>query len=267
MEIGGEMKNILCVTAAMIMAFSGAAAAEEITVVGTGNGMALLNSLGKAFMEATPDATVVVPPSIGSSGGIKAVGRDEFKIGRVARPIKDKEQHFGLTYLPFAKIPVVFFTHPDVGVADLTTQQICDIYSGKIDNWKAVGGKDGKIRVIRREDGDSSLLVLLASFPGFKDISLTPKSKTTFTDQETLELTARKEGTIAFGNYINAKQYDVTVVSIEGKKPTNSDYPCTGTLALIFKEINKTGVIAQFVDFATSPTAQKVIIDAGGLGY
>lgn len=259
------MRNIMIFVALMSIGFSGIAAAEEVAIVGTGSGMSLLQAVAEAFMEAEPDVTIDVPPSIGSSGGIKAVGRDNFVLGRVAREIKDKEQHFGLTYLPIAKMPIVFFTNESVEIVDLTTRQICDIYSGKIDNWKEVGGKDGRIRVIRREDGDSSLKDLRQSFPGFKDIALTPKSKTTLTDQETLVLTAEKEGTIAFGTYINAKNYDVNILSIEGKKPTESDYPYAGTLALIYKEKNKTGAIERFIEFAKSPNAQKAIVEAGGL--
>jgi elongation factor G len=43
--------------------------------------------------------------------------------------------------------------------------------------------------------------------------------------------------------------------------------PYVGTLALIFKEENKTGVIKQFVEFVTSPPAQEAIIAAGGLAF
>ncbi len=44
---------------------------------------------------------------------------------------KPPHRRFGLTYLPVAKMPIVVMTHKGVGVKNLTTQQICDIYSGK----------------------------------------------------------------------------------------------------------------------------------------
>ncbi len=162
--------------------------AEEITIVGTGSGMPLLRAVGDAFAKANPGVNVLVPGSIGSSGGIKAVGTDKYKIGRVARDIKDTEKHYELTMIPFAKMLIVFFVNKSVSLKDLTPSQVCDIYSGKLENWGNIGGKEGRIRVIRREDGDSSLKVLLKSFPGFKDITLTSRSKTTFTDQETIML-------------------------------------------------------------------------------
>lgn len=241
------------------------AAAEEITIVGTGSGAEIIESLGKAFSKANPGVTINVPKSIGSGGAIKATGNDEAKVGRVARGIKAKEKKYDLTYLPIAKMPIVIMTHRGVGVKELTPQQICDIYSGKVANWKEVGGKEGVIRVIRREDGDSSFEVLLNTLPGFKAIALTTRSKTTLSDPETIETASKTPGAIAFGTYPNAKVSDVNVVTIGGKNPATQDYPYSGELALVFKAKNKTGQIEKFLSFSTSPAAHDAIKSAGGL--
>lgn len=240
--------------------------AEEITIVGTGSGVEVLAALGQVFTQAHPDVTVTLPDSIGSGGAIKAVGTDKAVIGRVARGIKDSEKPFGLSYLPVAKLPIVFMVNKSVeGVKNLTAAQLCDIYSGKIVNWKEVGGADGAIRVVRREDGDSSLDVLLKSLPGFKQIVITPKSKTTLSDPATIELVEKTPGTIAFGTYPNAKVSNVDVLTIDGLQPTQPDYPHCGTLALIFKPASRAGSIALWLDFVSSPGAQVTIKSAGGL--
>lgn len=241
------------------------AAAEEIAIVGTGAGTEIIDDLGNAFSKNNPGVTVTAPKSIGSGGGIKAVGTDAAKLGRVGRGIKENEKAYGLTYLPVAKLPIVIMTHKGVGVKNLTPTQICDIYSGKVTNWKEVGGKEGVIRVIRREDGDSSLEVLQKTLPGFKGIAITTKSKTTLSDPETIEAAAKTVGAIAFGTYPNAKVSDVAVVMIGGKSPSAADYPYVGELALVFKEKNKTGNIAKFLSFVTSQTAHEAIKGAGGL--
>jgi ABC-type phosphate transport system substrate-binding protein len=72
-------------------------------------------------------------------------------------------------------------------------------------------------------------------------------------------------GTISFGTYPNAKVSDVTVVSVGGKSAAAADYAYVGELALVFKEKNKTGNIAKFIEFITSPTAHDTITGAGGL--
>ena len=261
------MKKIVMLFAVVLVAvlFSIPAMAEEIQIVGTGSGAEILENLGKAFTKTNPSVTVSIPKSIGSGGAIKAAGTDAAKIGRVGRGIKANEKSYGLTYLPVAKMPIVIMTHKGVGVKNLTTQQICDIYSGKITNWKEVGGKEAAIRVIRREDGDSSLDVLLKTLPGFKEIAITAKSKTTLSDPETIEITEKTSGTISFGTYPNAKVADVTVVTIGGKSAGSADYTYVGELALVFKEKNKTGNIAKFLEFTTSAAAHDTIKGAGGL--
>lgn len=264
MKRNGMLFTVCCV---VFLIVAGTAAAEDIQVVGTGSGMTLLKAITDKFNQENPGANFTVPDSIGSSGGIKAVGTDQYKIGRIARPLKEKESRYGLTYLPFAKMPIVFFTNKSCGVKDLTAQQLCDIYSGKTTDWSEVGGQKGPVRVIRREDGDSSLQVLLKSLPGFGDITLTTKSKTTFNDQETTALAEGKEGTIAFGTLINAKNYDVEILSIDGKKPIDDDYPHFGTLALIFKDASNTGTVGEFIQYVGSPEVRQTIIDAGGLPF
>ena len=241
------------------------AIAEEIQIVGTGSGAEILENLGKVFSKTTPGVTVSIPKSIGSGGAIKAAGTDTAKIGRVARGIKENEKSYGLTYVPIAKLPIVVMTNKGVGVKNLTSQQVCDIYSGKITNWKEVGGKEGNIRVIRREDGDSSLDVLLKTLPGYKAITVTAKSKETLSDPETIDLAAKTPGTIAYGTYPNAKVSDVTTVTIGGKNAASADYPHVGELALVLKEKNKTGNIAKFIEFITSSAAHDTIKATGGL--
>lgn len=259
--------GILVMIGIVIFTFSGTALSEDIKVVGTGAGMSVLKAVADDFNQKFQGVKVIVPDSIGSSGGIKTVGNDEEKIGRVSRPLKETEAHYGLTYVPIVKLPIVFFVNKSVGIKDVTYEQICDIYSGRITNWKDIGGQDAHIRVIRREDGDSSLKVLLESFPGFADISITEKSKTTFSDQETLSLAEEKENTIAFGTYGNAREFKVNILTIQGKKASDADYPFNSVLALIFKENNNTGNIKKFVEFAISADAEPAIINAGGIPY
>ncbi len=241
--------------------------AEEITIVGTGSGTAILTAIGAAFTLQHPGMMITVPKSIGSGGGIKAVGRDEYLLGRVAREIKENEEPYGLTLVPVAKIPIVFFVNRSVTVKNLSIQQVLDIYSGKITNWKDVGGDDARIRLITREEGDSSLDALKESFPGFKDITITSKSKMTFSDPETEAAVEEYAGAIAYGSYANAKNTNAKILTVDGKSATDLDYPYVGMLGLIFKEKNYTGNIKQFVEFATSETAHEAIKEEGGMPF
>jgi phosphate transport system substrate-binding protein len=259
-------KNILIAGLILALSMGAAAGAEEITIVGTGSGSSVLKAIGEAFTALHPDIRIRVPKSIGSSGGIKAVGTDEYVLGRVARDIKETEKSNGLTSVLVAHPPIVFFVNRSVTIESITPEQACAIYSGKIRRWEEVGGGKGKIRVIRREEGDSSLSILLKTLPGFKDITLTNKSKTTYTDGSTVEECQNRKNAIAFGPASNIKGLeDVRVVHLDGVAPTQETYPCIGMLSLIYKEQNYNGSVKKFVEFATSAAAHRIIKEAGAL--
>lgn len=241
-----------------------AAAGEKLTIVGTGDGVAVLDAVGKAFTEKK-GTEVAVPKSIGSGGGIRAVGEDRTALGRVARDIKEKEKHYGLTRTPFVRIPTVFFINSSVGVEGLTAAQVIDIYSGKTTSWKDVGGGDRTINVLRREDGDSSLKNLQRSFPGFKDLAITGSSRVMEKTPLMIKAIANLEDSIGFGPMDVAIANNLKVLKIDGKAPTDEGYPTLGTIALIYKEGNFTGDIKSFVEFATSGEAAAAIKSAGGI--
>jgi phosphate transport system substrate-binding protein len=260
------MKKILILIGAyMLFLMPFMANAEEITIVGTGSGPPILKAIGEVFSQQNPEVKIAVPRSIGSGGGIKAVGNDEYLVARVAREIKPNEEHYHLTYLPIARVPIVFYVNPSVRIKNLTNEQVCRIYSGKIFNWQEVGGHNARIRVIRRQEGDSSLAVLLKSFPNFKDITITELSKTTHSDPDTIELAEKTIDAIAFGAYSDVKNREVHVLNIDNISPTDTTYPYYGPFALVFKEENRTGTIKEFIDFAASPAAAAAIKNGGGL--
>ncbi len=239
--------------------------AERIELVGTDDGESIFAAVARQFNESTPDVKILLPEDIGSAGGIKAVGHNKALIARVARDIKKNEVSYGLTYVPFASASVAFFVHRDNGVQGLSVQQTLDIYGGRVTNWSQVGGNDVKIRVVNHEEGDSNLEVLEDSFLGFRDLTITPRSKTIYEDDEAIQLAEKIKGVIAYGNAVEARKADVVVLSIDGKHPSNVDYPYVTTLGFVFKKQNFTGGLKQFVEFATSDAVHDTILKEGGI--
>ena len=254
-----KMTSMALALALALPAGGTAVAGGKMDIVGTGDGMNVLRNLSAAFSKAEPSVTIGVPDSIGSGGGVKAVGKDKFKLGRIARPIKDKEKHYGLDYQPFARVPVVFYVNKSVGVKDISADQVAAIYSGKITNWSEVGGKNARIRVVRREDGDSSLSVLSKTFPGFKDLVMTKRAKTAVSTPESFQTVEAKAGAIGFGPYSDAVAANVNILKIDGVDPTDPAYPSATTLALIYKAKNRSGDVAKFLDFTRSATGRAAI--------
>jgi phosphate transport system substrate-binding protein len=236
-------------------------AQNKIVVGGTGACQDLLRALARDFM-SNNSGTVDVPKSIGSSGGIKAMAKGSIDIGRVARKLKDSEKGYNLTYKEFALSPIVFGTKSDVGVTNLSSSDICKIYSGEIKNWKELGGKDLKIYVIGREEGDSSLSEINKSLNGFKNVKFTSNMIMALKDQEMIEKIKGKTGTIGYGTLSNFKYNKLKVFSIDKVSPTITNvqknrYKIYSTFAFVYK--NLTGLSKQFVDYVFSSKGKKVI--------
>ena len=251
--------------AALGAAFAAPASAAELAVVGTGDGIEMLQAVSAAFNAGHSDTTVTVPPSIGSGGAVAAVGGDRQTIGRVARPLAESERAQGLVETPLVRIPSVFFVHPDVGVGRLTGEQIAGIFSGAITNWNEVGGSDLRIRVVRREETDSTLSVFRNSMPGWKTLALTPKSKLAMTTQEAVEAVKRVPGAIGFGPYARMLEQGAVVLTVDGRRPHDSDYPSAVTLSLIYKDGRLDADARAFLAFTSSEEVRTVLIADGGI--
>jgi phosphate transport system substrate-binding protein len=184
----------------------------------------------------------------------------------VARNISTKEKKYNLVQQPLARLPIVFYVNDSVSLESITPKQACDIYSGRSRNWEALGGGKGAIRVIRREDGDSSLLVLLSTLPGFNKITQTRISKVTYTDQETIKSCVHQKNSIAYGTLSDVKDLaGIRVLRLRGRSPFEPGYPHVGLLDLVYKKKNYRGSLKKLIEFIPSETATKAILDAWGL--
>ena len=237
----------------------------RLDIVGTGDGMEVLRALGAAFSEQNTTVDVDVPPSIGSGGGIAAVGSGKSVLGRVARKLTDAEVANGISYRPIARLPASFFAHPSAGISSITSAQLQDIFSGRVTNWKDVGGNDLRIRVVRREDTDSTLSVLRTSMPGWKDLIITEKSKTATTTQEAIQTAREVSGAIGFAPFHKSLEQGLTVLKIDGHYPTDEKYPSSVELALIFTEKSLTPEARKFVNFVGTAKSHTVISALGSV--
>ena len=164
-------KHVLAAFLSFVLALCFAASAQSqprvMDIVGTGDGIDVLRTVGASFMEQEKSIRIEVSPSIGSGGGIAAVGSGKAVLGRVARELTEVEVASGIVYKPIARLPSAFFVNPAAGVSSVTHEQLLAIYAGRITNWQELGGQDQRIRVVRRENADSTLTVLRASMPGW----------------------------------------------------------------------------------------------------
>ena len=114
----------------------------KIEIVGNGSGRGLTD-----LAEASADIALVG----GTVKGVAAVVNAE-KPGKV--------DPAGLEEVAAGKVPLGMLTHPSAGVKSLTAAQAADVFSGKVKNWKEVGGADQEIKIVIPFPGDGARIIL-----------------------------------------------------------------------------------------------------------
>ena len=249
----------LCLTAC-----GGKEEAKSVSTDGSTSMSKVINALGEAFMENN-DGVSFTYNATGSGTGIAAVKDGTCDIGLSSRYLKDSEKAEGLQETILAIDGIAIIVHPDNAVADLTLEQIAAIYKGEITNWSEVGGSDGEIVLMGREESSGTR-------NGFESITGTEdacKYRQELTSNGAV-LTAVAENPNAIG-YISLSSVKDTVksISVNGVAPSEAtikdgSYPVQRPFVLVTKEGVELSETAQaFFDFATSSAANDIISAAG----
>lgn len=247
---------------------AGGPAGKTIVICGSGDSQNLLRHLAAAYEQFHPDVSIDVQDSIGSSGGIKATAAGKCDLGRVARPLKEKEQRLNLSYLLFADSPVVFVVNSSVtGVTSITGPQVAGIFAGVITHWSELGGPHEKIYVANREKGDSSRSIIEEYIPAFNDIDK-PVGQILYTTQENVAAISRYKYTIGYASLAGAKnQPNIVVLQLNHVSPTRENvakgaYKLVAPFALVWKD-KPAQQVKDFIDFLHSPAAEKIMAGNG----
>jgi len=241
--------------------------ATEFVVAGSGTNLPLTRLLAKAFMKKYPSIRLVVPESIGSTGGIRAVQKGKISLGLASRPLRDKEKGWKLTLRPYARTIVVFAVHPSVPEENITTEEVLAIYSGKKRKWR----NGERIFVISREKGDSGAGLLAKQLAGFGEIiERAWKSgiwRIEYRDYENNESIQRLKNAIGWSDLAATAKFKIKPLKFNGIEPTpqNLDpkkYPLYKTLNFVYQEpLNK--VLENFLAFVKSSEGASIMVENG----
>ena len=121
----------------------------------------LVADIAKRFEERHPGIRVDVQTG-GSSRGIKEARSGVADIGMASRAVGAKEQD--LIGIPVARDGISMILNVSNPIPSLSQEEIIAIYTGKITNWKSVGGPDAKIVVVNKAEGRATLELFLDFF-------------------------------------------------------------------------------------------------------
>jgi phosphate transport system substrate-binding protein len=133
----------------------------KLVITGASTLAPLIAEIGKRFESLYPGVRIDVQ-SGGSSRGVADTRQGLSDIGMVSRAIKEDEQD--LSAFPVARDGVCPIVHRENPVQALIDEQVVAIYTGKITNWKEVGGTDAPITVVNKAEGRSTLEIFLHYF-------------------------------------------------------------------------------------------------------
>jgi len=228
-----------------------------------------------------PDVRISVTGG-GSGTGIASLINGTVDIANASRKIKEEEvdeaKSNGVEPVEhiIARDAIAVIVNPENPVNELTLQQISDIYSGKINNWKEVGGEDRPIVRLSRETNSGTHVYFLETV-----LRLSSKEDKTLFSTDTLLLPSSEGIIVEVRQNPNAIGYDglgyvpddlkmIAIAKEEGGAyvlpsiPTVNDksYPIARDLYM-YTNGEPTGVIKQYLDWILSSEAQQIVAELG----
>jgi len=263
----GMMNRIaVFMIAGLLMVAGSASAAEKITIGGAGGMISLVTELAKAFMAEHKDTVIDVnQKSIETRGGIMSAAEGKVDIGMASRPLKDEEKKLGISAIEIARVANVFGVNKSVTITDISSENVCKIYSGKAAKWSDVGGPAEPIMALTRPDADATKEVARKHIACFKDLKEPSTVAVVPTHPEMTKILTNRPFTIGFTDTIAVDDTAGSIVSLklDGVAPTsenvrNGKYKMIKNMNLVVKGEPK-GAAKAFIDFVKGPKGAKII--------
>lgn len=241
-------------------------APDPLVFAGSGANLAIVRRLADSFERARLGVRVEVPPSIGSTGGIRAAADGAIAAGLISRPLTAPEKALGLAIVPYARTALVIGAHPTVADEEITLADLVKIYRGQKARWR-----DGReIVVLTRQPDDSYTVELERRVPGFKeayaDSHRARRWIIVFTDQAMNRKLAQTPFALGFTDLgtMTIERLPIKALKVDGTPPTpesirSGRYPLFLTLSFVFRPEKLPGGARAFIDWVRSSEGERVL--------
>lgn len=236
-----------------------------VTISGSTSVGPLAEKLAMKYQEQN-DVKIEVN-QIGSSAGITNAINGVSQIGMSSRDLKQEEKDSDLQELIIAYDGIVVVTHPSNPVKDLTMEQVKQIFTGEITNWKEVGGKDMEIVVVSREDGSGSRDAF-QEIVGYESGQLIKNAIVASGNgniKTTVAMNKHAIGFISF-EYIDESISPMAIngVAAKAENVLAGTYELSRPFLFVHKE-DVPEAAKQFMEFILTPEGQKIVESAGAI--
>ena len=228
----------------------------------------VMGVLTEQFTNDNPDVSVTYDPT-GSGTGIEAAANGTADIGLSSRALTEEETASGLVGTEVALDGIAVIVNADSPVADLSVEQIAQIFTGEITDWSEVGGDAGEIACIGREANSGTR-------DGFESITETEDlcvlSQELNSTGAVIQAVSSSPNAIGYASLSAVEGQDgikaITVGGVACTEETVKDgtYEIQRPFVFVTKEGAALSEAAQaFFDFATSADASELIAGAGAV--
>ncbi len=163
----------------------------------------------------------------------------------------------------------MFATGKDVTVAGLKEAQVCDLFAGKVKSWKEVGGTDLKVTVLTRNEDDGTKEAVRKHLACFKDLKESPEASVLIRSSAMVSGLRSQPGAIGMTELdeVDDAKGAFKALALDGVA-ASPDTVRSGKYKLVkdyayVTQGEPTGLAKRFVDFATSPEANKILASNG----
>ncbi len=235
----------------------------KLVLTGSSTVAPLAGEMAKRFETLHPKVRIDVQTG-GSTRGVNDAREGLADVGMVSRSLSTTEQD--LTGHTIALDGVGVMLNSANSVKSLSKEQLIKIYTGVITNWSEVGGSDGKITVVNKAEGRSTLELFFA-YTGLKAPQI--KAHIIIGDNEqgikTVAGNPRAIGYVSIGSaeFAESQRVKVKLLAAEQVGATtanvaNRSYPLARPLLLVTKK--QASPLAQaFIEFATSESVHDIV--------
>ena len=244
---------------------AGSGDSAKITVSGSTSVGPSMEMIAEAYQAKNEGVSVEIQ-QLGSSAGVKNAIDGVSEIGMASRDLKEEEKAAGLTETEMAIDAIALITNVNNPVKDLTKAQIKDIYTGKVTNWKEVGGSDAPIVVVSREDG-SGTRGAFEEIIGYESSELIAEAQIADGSGNIKSTVEGNENAIGFvsGSYVDEKVTQLTVDGVEMTTENIKDgsYPVARPFLLVYKQDKISEQGKALLDFVLSEEGQAIVEEEG----
>lgn len=275
-----SLRVIGMVAVVFLLAIAGCGRQETIKIKGSDTMVNLGQAWAEAYMEKHPEASISVTGG-GSGVGIAALISGDADITQSSRGMKPEEieeaKMRGRDPKEFivARDGLSVIVNPKNPVGRLTIGQLSDIYTGKLTNWKQLGGKDAPIVALSR-DRSSGTHVFFLEHVVRKGNAKGPeeygkKCLMQISSQSIADEVSRNENAIGYVGmgYVKHGSHKTILVAKDEKSPyiepttenvLKGTYPIARPLYL-YTPKEPSGTVKGYIDFVLSDEGQKIVAD------